>query len=133
MNAQKERKTEYKREHFAVLRRKRGGEWIVRSYRYNARGMLHAKEATGSNSCTTLEELIAGKEAADDPDGDGQAHLTTYTYDLTQPYYEVLTESTDGKVTSYTYGLERLAAYTDKAQTKYLYDGRGSVSRGRFC
>ena len=38
MNAQKERKTEYKRDHFAILRRKRGGEWIVRSYRYNALG-----------------------------------------------------------------------------------------------
>ena len=96
MNAQKERKTEYKRDHFAILRRKRGGEWIVRSYRYNALGMLHAKEATGSNSRTTLEELIAGKESSDDPDGDGQANakarLTTYVYDLTQPYYEVLTE-----------------------------------------
>ena len=45
MNMQKMRKTEYKREHFAILRRKRGGEWIVRSYRSNALGMLHAKEA----------------------------------------------------------------------------------------
>ena len=109
------------------LRQYRGYDNYTVKYSYNALGMLHAKEASGNNTRTTLEELIAGKEAADDPDGDGQAHLTTYTYDLTRPYYEVLTESTDGKVTSYTYGIERLAAYTEQVQTKYLYDGRGSV------
>ena len=110
------------------LRQYKGYDNYTVKYSYNALGMLHAKEATGSNTRTTLEELIAGKEDSDDPDGDGdKPRTTTYVYDLTRPYYEVLTESTDGKVTSYTYGLERLAAYTEQVQTKYLYDGRGSV------
>ena len=110
------------------LRQYKGYDNYTVKYSYNALGMLHAKEASGNSSRTTLEELIAGKEASDDPDGDGdKPRTTTYVYDLTQPYYEVLTESTDGKVTSYTYGLERLAAYTESARTAYLYDGRGSV------
>ncbi len=97
-----------------------------KTLRYNALGMLHAKESKGSSTRTTLEELIAGKEESDGPDGD-ESHTTRYTYDLTQPYYEVLTETVDGAVTSYTYGLERLAAYTEETKTTYLYDGRGSV------
>ncbi len=111
------------------LKQYRGYDNYEVKYSYNALGMLHAKESSGSHSRTTLEELIAGKEDADDPDGDGEAHFTTYIYDLTQPYYEVLTESTNGKVTSYTYGLERLAAYTESTKTAYLYDGRGSVAQ----
>ena len=109
------------------LKQYRGYDNYAVKYSYNALGMLHARESSGNHSRTTLEELIAGKEDSDDPDGDGAAHLTTFIYDLTQPYYEVLTETTDGEVTSYTYGLERLAAYTDDTRTAYLYDGRGSV------
>ena len=109
------------------LKQYRGYDNYQVKYSYNALGMLHARESSGNRSRTTLEELIAGKEDSDDPDGDDGSHITTYTYDLTQPYYEVLTETTDGEVTSYTYGLERLAAYTEQTQTRYIYDGRGSV------
>ncbi len=110
------------------LKQYKGYDGYTVKYNYNALGMLHQKESKGSSTRTTLEERIAGKEESDDPDGD-ESHTTRYTYDLTQPYYEVLTESTDGKVTSYTYGLERLAAYTESTKTAYLYDGRGSVAQ----
>ncbi|MBR4428407.1 MAG: RHS repeat protein, partial [Clostridia bacterium] len=110
------------------LKQYRGYDNYEVKYSYNALGMLHARESSGNHSRTTLEELIAGKEDSDDPDGDGDGpRTTTYVYDLTQPYYEVLTETTDGVTTAYTYGLERLAAYTESTRTAYLYDGRGSV------
>ncbi len=108
------------------LKQYKGYDGYTVKYNYNALGMLHQKESKGSSTRTTLEERIAGKEESDDPDGD-ESHTTRYTYDLTQPYYEVLTETVDGAVTSYTYGLERLAAYTEETKTTYLYDGRGSV------
>ena len=113
------------------LKQYRGYDNYQVKYSYNALGMLHARESSGNHSMTTLEELIAGKEEGDDPDGDDGSHITTYTYDLTQPYYQVLTETTDGATTAYTYGLERLAAYTENTRTAYLYDGRGSVIQTR--
>ena len=113
------------------LKQYRGYDNYQVKYSYNALGMLHARESSGNHSRTTLEELIAGKEEGDDPDGDDGSHITTYTYDLTQPYYQVLTETTDGATTAYTYGLERLAAYTENTRTAYLYDGRGSVIQTR--
>ena len=113
------------------LKQYRGYDNYQVKYSYNALGMLHARESSGNHSRTTLEELIAGKEDSDDPDGDDGSHITTYTYDLTQPYYQVLTETTDGATTAYTYGLERLAAYTENTRTAYLYDGRGSVIQTR--
>ncbi len=113
------------------LKQYRGYDNYQVKYSYNALGMLHARESSGNHSRTTLEELIAGKEDSDDPDGNDGSHITTYTYDLTQPYYQVLTETTDGATTAYTYGLERLAAYTENTRTAYLYDGRGSVIQTR--
>ena len=113
------------------LKQYRGYDNYQVKYSYSALGMLHARESSGAHSRTTLEELIAGKEEGDDPDGDDGSHITTYTYDLTQPYYQVLTETTDGATTAYTYGLERLAAYTENTRTAYLYDGRGSVIQTR--
>ena len=101
------------------LKQYKGYDGYTVKYSYNALGMLHAKESKGSSTRTTLEERIAGKEESDDPDGD-ESHTTRYTYDLTQPYYEVLTETTDGATTSYTYGLERLAAYTSVKGTFLL-------------
>jgi len=85
-----------------------------------------------------MEEIVSGKKeepSADDDDPDPAEWVkTSYTYDVTAPYYEVLTESTNGVTTAYDYGVERLSAYSGKSawntiKTQYVYDGRGSVAQ----
>ena len=57
---------------------------------------------------------------------------TTYVYDVTAPFYEVLFETTN-VTTAYDYGVERISAYEkigwSTLKTDYVYDGRGSVSQ----
>jgi len=49
------------------------------------------------------------------------------------PYYEVLTEETDGVTKAYDYGIERISAITSdfwyNIKTAYVYDDRGSVAQ----
>jgi len=56
-----------------------------------------------------------GKEESssdDDPDPADEWVKTSYIYDITMPYYEVLTEETDGVTKAYDYGIERISAIT---------------------
>ena len=135
----------------------RGYDGYRQRYSYSAAGHLTKKETLGSGNRRTLEESVCGdgKKAAssdgeddeDDPDPYGGAatsaqaapapsaaarQVTSYVYDITAPYYEVLTETTEGATVSYDYGLERLAAHSAdfwaSRRTEYLYDGRGSVA-----
>ncbi len=121
-------------------------------YSYNARGQLTQKRTSRNAERQTLEAIAAGggESAAaviedggsdDDPDPDPYAsaatnetwQITTYIYDDTAVYYEVLTETTDGITTAYEYGVERISAYTKQPlstqKTDYIYDGRGSVAQ----
>ena len=97
--------------------------------------------------CGDGDKQAAEGDDEDDPDPYGGAatsaqaapapsaaaqQVTSYVYDITAPYYEVLTETTEGATVSYDYGLERLAAHSESfwasRKTEYLYDGRGSVA-----
>ena len=100
--------------------------------------MLSAKESKGNPNRQTLEEIVSGKKeepssSDDDPDPADWVK-TSYTYDVTAAYYEVLTETTNGVTTAYDYGIERLSAYSGSSawntiKTQYVYDGRGSVAQ----
>ncbi len=75
--------------------------------------------------------MKAQDDAADVPEELAWA-TTDYLYDITQEYYQVISETrteTNGHTatTAYAYGLERIAAYTADGKTSYVYDGRGSV------
>ncbi len=129
-----------------------GYDGYQQRYSYNARGQLTQKQTSGNAERQTLEAIAAdgGESAAaatedggsdDDPDPDPYAsaatnatwQITTYIYDDTAVYYEVLTETTDGITTAYEYGVERISAYTKDSlstqKTDYVYDGRGSVAQ----
>ena len=102
---------------------------------------MSARETKGNPTRQTLEEIVSGKKeepsADDDPDPYANANTsdswstTTYVYDVTAPYYEVLSETTDDVTTAYDYGVERISAYTKQTlstqKTDYVYDGRGEV------
>ena len=122
-----------------------GYDGYQQQFTYDANGMRLSKKETGDASRSTLEELLRGNiaglpeivapqvqdSAADVPEELAWA-TTDYLYDVTQEYYQVITENrmeTDGHTatTAYTYGLERIAAYTAEGKTSYVYDGRGSV------
>ncbi len=107
---------------------------------------MSAKESKGNPTRQTMEEIVSGKKEEssaenDDPDPDPYAsaatnetwQITTYIYDDTAVYYEVLTETTDSITTAYEYGGERISAYTKQPlstqKTEYIYDGRGSVAQ----
>ena len=89
---------------------------------------------------STLEELLRGNiaglpeivapqaqdDAADVPEELAWA-TTDYLYDLTQEYYQVISETTTSSggassTTAYAYGLERIAAFTSDSRTSYVYD-----------
>ena len=99
-------------------------------YTYDAAGMLTAKEVKGNPDRLTPEEILSGKETKNaDIDPSAEWVKTSYICDITASYYEVLTETTNGQTTAYTYGAERLAAHTGNTKTQYVYDGRGSVAQ----
>ena len=126
-----------------------GYDGYQQRYSYNAQGHMTKRESKGNASRQTLEAIAtsAGESAAaskeggsdDDPDPYSNASssdswsTTTYVYDVTAPYYEVLSETTSGTTTAYDYGVERLSAYSgsawSKQKTEYVYDGRGSVAQ----
>ncbi len=127
----------------------KGFDGYQQRYTYNAQGHMIKRESKGSASRQTLEAIAtsAGESAAatddggsdDDPDPYANANTsdtwstTTYVYDVTAPYYEVLSETTDGVTTAYEYGVERIFAYEkigwNTLKTDYVYDGRGSVAQ----
>ena len=122
-----------------------GYDGYQQQFTYDANGMRLSKKETGDTSRSTLEELLRGNiaglpeivvqqaqdDAADVPEELAWA-TTDYLYDITQEYYQVISETrteTNGHTatTAYAYGLERIAAYTADGKTRYVYDGRGSV------
>ena len=111
--------------------------------------MRQSRSEAGDANRSTLEELLRGNVAglaeivepaqsqtnadeADVPAGLEWA-TTEYLYDLTQEYYQVISETTTSRsgstTTAYAYGLERIAAYHENGVTRYVYDGRGSVAQ----
>ena len=122
-----------------------GYDGYTQQFTYDANGMRLSEKETGDASRSTLEELLRGNIAglpeivapqAQDSAADVPEELawatTDYLYDVTQEYYQVITETrteTDGHTatTAYAYGLERIATYTADGKTSYVYDGRGSV------
>ena len=127
-----------------------GYDGYQQQFTYDANGMRLSKKETGDESRSTLEELLRGNIAglpeivepaqsqtnangADAPTGLEWA-TTEYLYDLTEEYYQVISETTmnangTSATTAYAYGLERIAAYTADSTTSYVYDGRGSVAQ----
>ena len=115
-----------------------GYDGYAQNYIYNAQSMMSAKETKGNPNRQTMEEIVSGKKeepssSDDDPDPADWVK-TSYTYDVTAAYYEVLTETTNGVTTAYDYGVERLSSYTGASawntiKTQYVYDGRGSVAQ----
>ena len=112
--------------------------------------MRLSKKETGDTSRSTLEELLRGNIAglpeivepaqsqtnANGADAPTELEWATteYLYDLTQEYYQVISETTTSAsgtsaTTAYAYGLERIAAYNENGVTRYVYDGRGSVAQ----
>ena len=125
-----------------------GYDGYKQEFTYDANGMRLSKSEVGNGNRSTLEELLRGNIAglpgivelaqsqtnangADAPTGLEWA-TTEYLYDLTQKYYQVISETTTSAsgtsaTTAYAYGLERIAAYNENGVTRYVYDGRGSV------
>ena len=127
-----------------------GYDGYRQAFTYDANGMRQSKSEAGDANRSTLEELLRGNVAglpeivepaqsqtnadeADVPAGLEWA-TTEYLYDLTQEYYQVISETTTyangtSATTAYAYGLERIAAYNENGVTRYVYDGRGSVAQ----
>ena len=127
-----------------------GYDGYQQEFTYDANGMRLSKSEVGNGNRSTLEELLRGNIAglpeiveptqgqinadeADMPAGLEWA-TTEYLYDLTQEYYQVISETTTSAsgtsaTTAYAYGLERIAAYNENGVTRYVYDGRGSVAQ----
>ena len=114
-----------------------GYDGYQQRYTYNAQRMMSPRESKGNANRLTLEEIVEGKEESssddDDPDPADEWVKTSYIYDITMPYYEVLAEETNGMTTAYDYGIERISAVTSdfwyNIKTAYVYDGRGSVAQ----
>ena len=127
-----------------------GYDGYRQAFTYDANGMRQSRSEAGDANRSTLEELLRGNVAglpeivepaqsqtnadeADVPAGLEWA-TTEYLYDLTQEYYQVISETTTyangiSATTAYAYGLERIAAYSENGVTRYVYDGRGSVAQ----
>ena len=127
-----------------------GYDGYQQQFTYDANGMRLSKKETGDTSRSTLEELLRGNIAglpeivepaqsqtnANGADAPTELEWATteYLYDLTQEYYQVISETTTSAsgtsaTTAYAYGLERIAAYNENGVTRYVYDGRGSVAQ----
>ena len=128
-----------------------GYDGYTQQFTYDANGMRLSRSEAGDANRSTLEELLRGNIAglpeivepaqsqtnADEADMPAELEWATteYLYDLTQEYYQVISETTTSAsgtsaTTAYAYGLERIASYsTDSTDSKveYVYDGRGSV------
>ena len=111
------------------LSKKRGGRReTVPRWRSCCAGTL-----PGCRGSWSLTQGQTNADGADAPAGLEWA-TTEYLYDLTQEYYQVISETTTSSggassTTAYAYGLERIAAFTSDSGTSYVYDGRGSVAQ----
>ena len=127
-----------------------GYDGYKQEFTYDANGMRLSKSEVGNGNRSTLEELLRGNIAglpeivepaqsqtnANGADAPTELEWATteYLYDLTQEYYQVISETTTSAsgtsaTTAYAYGLERIAAYNENGVTRYVYDGRGSVAQ----
>ena len=127
-----------------------GYDGYKQEFTYDANGMRLSKSEVGNGNRSTLEELLRGNIAglpeiveptqsqtnADEAGVPAELDWATteYLYDLTQEYYQVISETTTSSggassTTAYAYGLERIAAFTSDSRTSYVYDGRGSVAQ----
>ena len=127
-----------------------GYDGYTQQFTYDANGMRQSRSEAGDANRSTLEELLRGNIAglpeivepaqrqtnADEADVPAELEWATteYLYDLTQEYYQVISETTTyangtSATTAYAYGLERIAAYNENGVTRYVYDGRGSVAQ----
>ena len=127
-----------------------GYDGYQQEFTYDANGMRLSKSEVGNGNRSTLEELLRGNIAglpeivepaqsqtnANGADAPTELEWATteYLYDLTQEYYQVISETTTSAsgtsaTTAYAYGLERIAAYNENGVTRYVYDGRGSVAQ----
>ena len=125
-----------------------GYDGYKQEFTYDANGMRLSKSEVGNGNRSTLEELLRGNIAglpeiveptqgqinADEADMPTELEWATteYLYDLTQEYYQVISETTTSAsgtsaTTAYAYGLERIASYSTDSKVEYVYDGRGSV------
>lgn len=109
---------------------------------YDANGMRLSKKEKGNTNRLTLEELLRGNipglpkvvEPAEETIEEGYEWATTeYLYDIVQEHYQVIQETTTNRTehsaVSYSYGLERIAAYSGDDKTTYIYDGSGSAAQ----
>ena len=126
-----------------------GYDGYQQAFVYDANGMRLSKSEAGNANRSTLEELLWGNVAglpeivkpaqnqtnADEADVPAELEWasTEYLYDLTQEYYQAISETTTSRssstTTAYAYGLEQIAAYHENGVTRYVYDGRGSVAQ----
>ena len=125
-----------------------GYDGYTQQFTYDANGMRLSRSEAGDANRSTLEELLRGNIAGlpeivepaqsqtNAEEADMPAELewatTEYLYDLTQEYYQVISETTTSAsgtsaTTAYAYGLERIASYSTDSKVEYVYDGRGSV------
>jgi len=109
-----------------------GHDGFTQQYTLDAFGLRTGMEQKGDANRLTLEELLQGHalettEAAE-PSADEWV-TTSYAYDVTMPYGQLLTETTGNVSTAYTYGLERISAQSGTLKTQYVYDGRYSVAQ----
>jgi len=101
-----------------------GYDGFEQVYTYDAHNLRATMAQKGDPHRLTLEEMLQGKRleerAAAVPDVDEWVK-TSYIYDITLPYGQLLTETTHGVTTAYTYGLERIAALNGTLKTQYRY------------
>ena len=108
-----------------------GYDGFEQQYMLDSFGLRTGMQQKGNPDRLTMEEMLQGKklkEEAAAPDVDEWVK-TSYIYDVTMPYGQMLTETTNAATTAYTYGLERIAAHNGTLKTQYVYDGRGSVAQ----
>lgn len=127
-----------------------GYDGYRQAFTYDANGMRLSRSEAGDANRSTLEELLRGNIAglpeivepaqsqtnADEADVPAELEWATteYLYDLTQEYYQVISETTTSAsgtsaTTAFAYGLERSTSYSTDSKVEYVYDGRGSVAQ----
>jgi len=109
----------------------KGYDGFEQQYTLDSYGLRTGMQQKGDTNRLTLEEKLQGKKLEEDaaaPDADEWVK-TSYIYDVTLPYGQLLTETSGANITAYTYGLERLSAHSSTLKTQYTYDGRGSVAQ----
>jgi len=106
-----------------------GYDGFEQQYTLDAFGLRTGMMQKGNPDRLTMEEMLQGRAIdAAEPSVDEWVK-TSYIYDITLPYGQLLAETTEKGTTSYVYGLERICALNSTLKTQYVYDGRGSVAQ----